>query len=154
MKTLSMIYKISKTELQTLFYSPIAWLIIVIFTFQTSMGFSGVMGDLVKSQELGYGLQSVTKNIFGGWMGLFSTVQQYLYLYIPLLTMGLMSREFSSGEVKLLYSSPVTNTHIVLGKFLAMMVFALVLVGILLVYVIFGMCTVESFDLSLTLSGL
>ena len=80
MKTLSMIYKISKTELQTLFYSPIAWLIIVIFTFQTSMGFSGVMGDLVKSQELGYGLQSVTKNIFAGWMGLFSTVQQYLYL--------------------------------------------------------------------------
>lgn len=154
MNTLSMIYKISKTELQTLFYSPIAWLIIVIFTFQTSMGFSGVMGDLVKSQELGYGLQSVTKNIFAGWMGLFSTVQQYLYLYIPLLTMGLMSREFSSGEVKLLYSSPVTNTHIVLGKFLAMMVFALVLVGILLVYVIFGMCTVESFDLSLTLSGL
>ena len=154
MKTLSMIYKISKTELQTLFYSPIAWLIIVIFTFQTSMGFSGVMGDLVKSQELGYGLQSVTKNIFGGWMGLFSTVQQYLYLYIPLLTMGLMSREFSSGEVKLLYSSPVTNTHIVLGKFLAMMFFALVLVGILLVYVIFGLCTVESFDLSLTLSGL
>ena len=68
--------------------------------------------------------------------------------------MGLMSREFSSGEVKLLYSSPVTNTHIVLGKFLAMMVFALVLVGILLVYVIFGLCTVESFDLSLTLSGL
>ena len=142
MKTLSMIYKISKTELQTLFYSPIAWLIIVIFTFQTSMGFSGVMGDLVKSQELGYGLQSVTKNIFAGWMGLFSTVQQYLYLYIPLLTMGLMSREFSSGEVKLLYSSPVTNTHIVLGKFLAIMVFSLVLVGILLGYFIFGMCTV------------
>ncbi|HJA13996.1 MAG TPA: Gldg family protein [Candidatus Butyricimonas faecavium] len=151
---MSMIYKISKTELQTLFYSPIAWLIIVIFTFQTSMGFSGVMSDLVKSQELGYGLQSVTKNIFGGLRGLFSMVQQYLYLYIPLLTMGLMSREFSSGEIKLLYSSPVTNTHIVLGKFLAMMIFALVLVGILLIYVIFGACTVKSFDLALTFSGL
>ena len=154
MKTLSMIYKISKTELQTLFYSPIAWLIIVIFTFQTSMSFSGVMGDLVKSQEIGYGLQSVTKNIFGGWMGLFSTVLQYLYLYIPLLTMGVMSREFSSGEVKLLYSSPVTNTHIVLGKFLAMMVYGFVLVGILWVYVIFGACTVKAFDLSLEFSGL
>lgn len=68
MKTLNMIYKISKTELQTLFYSPIAWLIIVIFTFQTSMGFSRVMGDLVKSQELGYGLQSVTKIfLVAGW---------------------------------------------------------------------------------------
>ena len=82
MKTLSMIYKISKTELQTLFYSPIAWLIIVIFTFQTSMGFSGVMGDLVKSQELGYGLQSVTKNIFGWLDGTFfhgSTISLFIY---------------------------------------------------------------------------
>ena len=154
MKTLSMIYKISKTELQTLFYSPIAWLIIVIFTFQTSMGFSGVMGDLVKSQELGYGLQSVTKNIFAGWMGLFSTVQQYLYLYIPLLTMGLMSREFSSGSIKLLYSSPVTAGQIIWGKFLSMMVYGLILMGVLLVLVLFACCTVESFDLSAALSGL
>ena len=85
MKTLSMIYKISKTELQTLFYSPIAWLIIVIFTFQTSMSFSGVMGDLVKSQEIGYGLQSVTKNIFGGWMGLFFhciTISLLVYSFV------------------------------------------------------------------------
>ncbi|MFR7878297.1 MAG: hypothetical protein ACLU4J_18955 [Butyricimonas paravirosa] len=35
-----------------------------------------------------------------------------------------------------------------------MMVFAGAELGILLVYVIFGLCTVESFDLSLTLSGL
>ena len=53
MKTLSMIYKISKTELQTLFYSPIAWLIIVIFTFQTSMGFSGVMGRFGEKSRIG-----------------------------------------------------------------------------------------------------
>lgn len=34
------IYKIAKTELQVLFYSPIAWMIIIIFTFQASMQFS------------------------------------------------------------------------------------------------------------------
>ena len=154
MKTLSMIYKISKTELQTLFYSPIAWLIIVIFTFQTSMGFSGVMGDLVKSQELGYGLQSVTKNIFAGWMGLFSTVQQYLYLYIPLLTMGLMSRELSSGSIKLLYSSPVSNLQIILGKYLAVVVYALLLCAILLGPVISTCFSIKAPDVPMMFTGI
>lgn len=28
------IYKIAKTELQVLFYSPIAWMIIIIFAFK------------------------------------------------------------------------------------------------------------------------
>lgn len=35
------IFKIAKTELRDLFYSPIAWLILIIFTFQTGMLFSG-----------------------------------------------------------------------------------------------------------------
>ena len=43
--------------------------------------------------------------------------------------MGLMSREFGSGSIKLLYSSPITNTQIVLGKFLAMMVYGLCMMG-------------------------
>lgn len=34
------IYKMARTELQTLFYSPIAWLILVVFTFQASLVFS------------------------------------------------------------------------------------------------------------------
>lgn len=34
------IYYIAKTELQTLFYSPIAWMIIIIFVFQAGMNFS------------------------------------------------------------------------------------------------------------------
>ena len=104
------IYKIARTELQTLFYSPIAWLILVIFTFQASMAFTNGLAGNVRSQELGYGLYNVTMGVFAGWRGMFIAMQQYLYLYIPLLTMGLMSRELSSGSIKLLYSSPVTNT--------------------------------------------
>ena len=47
-----MIYKIARTELQTLFYSPVAWLIIVIFTFQAAMAFSVVFSNFVRNQEL------------------------------------------------------------------------------------------------------
>ena len=43
------IYKIAKTELQTLFYSPVAWLVIVIFTFQTAMTFTNMFGGLVRN---------------------------------------------------------------------------------------------------------
>ena len=86
------IYKIARTELQTLFYSPVAWLILVIFTFQASMVFTNGLAGNVRSQELGYGLYNVTMGVFAGWRGMFTAMQQYLYLYIPLLTMGLMSR--------------------------------------------------------------
>ena len=47
------IYKIARTELQTLFYSPVAWLILVIFTFQASMVFTNGLAGNVRSQELG-----------------------------------------------------------------------------------------------------
>ena len=151
---MKMIYKIARTELQTLFYSPIAWLIIIIFTFQASMAFSNVFGSYVRSQELGYNISNVTMGTFAGWRGLFTAMQQYLYFYIPLLTMGVMSRELGSGSIKLLYSSPVTNFQIIFGKYLAMMIYALTLVGILFVFVLYGTIFVDSFDFVATLSGL
>ena len=77
---------------------------------------------------------NLTLAIFGGQRGLFVAVLSYLYLYIPLLTMGLMSRELGSGSIKLLYSSPITNAQIILGKYCAMLVYGLILVGVLLVY--------------------
>ena len=148
------IFKIAKTELQTLFYSPIAWLILIIFTFQCSMAFSDLMGGMVRSNSLGYGNYNVTGGLFDGWRGLFVTVQSYLYLYIPLLTMSLMSREFGSGSIKLLYSSPVTNWQIILGKYASMMVYALVLIGVLMIYSIYAAFAVKDLDIPVILSGM
>ena len=151
---MKMIFKIAKTELQTLFYSPVAWLILIIFTFQASILFTNVFDMSVKSQSLEYQLDNVTLFTFGGMFGLFSGIQQYLYLYIPLLTMGLMSRELSSGSIKLLYSSPVTNKHIVLGKYLAMMLYGLLLMAILSIFVIYSAFAIKSFDFICVLAGL
>ena len=92
--------------------------------------FCGLFSDLVVEQAIGNRLWDVTEKVFSSYRGLLSQVQQYLYLYIPLLTMGLMSREFSSGSIKLLYSSPITSTQIVLGKFLSMMFYGLIMLAI------------------------
>ena len=75
---MKMIFKIAKTELQTLFYSPVAWLILIIFTFQASILFTNVFDMSVKSQSLEYQLDNVTLFTFGGMFGLFSGIQQYL----------------------------------------------------------------------------
>src|SRR5690606_28313783 len=79
---------------------------------------------------------------------------QKLYLYIPLLTMGLISRETSSGTIKLLYSSPIKVREIVFGKYLAMIVYSLVLVTIVTIFVISGIAQIESPDTGMLMTAL
>lgn len=148
------IYKIARTELRTLFYSPVAWFILIIFTFQVSMDFSDSLDYLVRMKMMGYQNWGLTTQIFSSTGGLFPVVQNYLYLYLPLLTMGLMSRELGSGSISLLYSSPVTNRQIILGKFLSMMLYGLLLVLILVVFIVFVAFSINDVDFPLILSGL
>lgn len=151
------IWKIAKTELQMLFYSPVAWLVILIFVFQTGWTFSERIFEFAREQAtgqvMGYGwtLSYLGSNIFGR---LFVYILQYLYLYIPLLTMGLMSRDLAGGTIKLLQSSPLSNKEIVLGKYLSMVIFALVLVGIIFIYVLIGMILIENLDVVWLLTAL
>ena len=147
------IFKIALTELCTLFYSPIAWLVLIIFTVQACMTYFRLV-DIMLMQQFNKPLwYSIAKEMYTGNMGLFPNMLVHLYLYIPLLTMGLMSREYSSGSIKLLYSSPVSSIQIIFGKFLSMMIYSLILVGILFLFVGFTAWNVPSFDMSLALSG-
>ena len=147
--------RIALTELQVMFYSPIAWFILIIFLVQVVMAFNGNYGGKVTSVELGYNLSNLTNEIYySPFGGLFKRVLSYLYLYIPLLTMGIMSRELSSGSIKLLYSSPVTNFQIIFGKYIAVMVYALLMVFVVGIFVIYGAFTIENFDIAPCLVGL
>ncbi|MDR2129759.1 MAG: Gldg family protein [Odoribacteraceae bacterium] len=154
MKKLNTIYKLSRVELQTLFYSPVAWLILIVFTVQAAIAFTGVFGEYVRTQSMGYRPWNVTVGTFAGFRGLFTLVQGYLYMYIPLLTMGLMSREYSSGSIKLLYSSPLTNAQVILGKYLSMMLYGLVMLLILALFGLFGILAIDRVDIPVILSGL
>lgn len=148
------ILKITKNELSTLFYSPIAWLILIIFTFQSGMSYAHAWSEALRSLALGYNLYGMTERLLLGWQGAISGMQGDLYLYIPLLTMGLMSQEYNRGSIKLLYSSPVTNKQIILGKYLSMIIYALILVAILSIYYLFTACTIKNIDHPFVLSAL
>ncbi len=73
---------------------------------------------------------------------------QHLFLFVPLLTMNIVSREFNTGTVKLLYSSPVKLRQVVIGKFLALAIYNLfLLVAILGIFIVAACFDIESADL-------
>lgn len=148
------IYRISNIELNSMFYSPIAWLVLVIFAFQVGLTYAVELDSYLHTQAMGYDIYGATGGLFSMGKGVFPAVTKYLYLYIPLITMGLMSKEYSTGSIKLLYSSPIKNSSIIMGKFLSMMVYGLALVAVILVYYIFSLIIIDQVDWAPVLSGL
>lgn len=148
------IYRIAKTELNTMFYSPVAWVVLVIFSIQSSWKFFGTIERFEKSQKIGQGMDNLSQVIFSGFSGLYTEMQNYLYLYVPLLTMGLVSREINSGSIKLLLSSPIRIKDIVLGKYLAITAYCLLFIVILGLQVGIAYFSIENLDLKFAISGL
>lgn len=153
---MKVIYKIAKRELQMLFYSPIAWLLLLCFAIQTGIIFFNLFGTLVvNANEYGH-VWRASRTLFA-WgdqgAGLWVQIQSFLYFYIPLLTMGMVSKDLSSGSIKLLYSSPISSLQIILGKYLCLVFYALILMAILSIYLIIAWCTVENFEEAWILTG-
>lgn len=138
------IIQIARLELSLLFYSPIAWLMLLILFVQLSMGFVPKLPELLRAQ----GLNMLTSRLFVDiqYSGIFSTILDKLYLYIPLITMGIISRETSSGSIKLLYSSPVKLSAVIYGKFMAMLVYNLMIIGVMCLFVLIGALYIPYFD--------
>ncbi|SHH91608.1 ABC-2 type transport system permease protein [Flavobacterium sp. CF108] len=148
------IYRLAKTELNTMFYSPVAWVVLVIFSIQSSWKFFDSIERFEKAQKLGMTLENLSQTVFSGFSGLYTEMQNYLYLYVPLLTMGLISREINSGSIKLLLSSPIKIKDIVLGKFLAIASYCLLFMGILGILALYAYFSIDNLDIKFVLSGL
>ena len=134
---MNIILKIARAEIRSLFYSPIAWIVGIVFLLIAGLKYTLLMHFYASLQEH-------MKDVSSSWTGienslsstltapLFETVCDYMYLFIPLLTMGVINKEVNAGTIKLLYSSPVKPKDIVLGKFFGLLGFA----GILMVFVL------------------
>lgn len=147
--------RIAKIELNTMFYSPVAWLLLLVFAVQVGYSFVEVLGGILDSADLGRTSWSVSQQVFGKSMSsILPGIQRYIYLYIPLVTMGLMSREYASGSIKLLYSSPIKNSSIILGKFLSMVVYGGVLIGIIAMFSVFTHIFTPHFDYKIVVVAL
>jgi ABC-2 type transport system permease protein len=158
---MKMIIKIAKTELRNLFYSPVAWFLTIAFMVQCAIFYTNMLAGLARWQDLllknnprfkGFEA-SITQGLFLNPDGIFSNALQNLFLFVPLLTMGLIGREISNGTIKLLYSSPVKTRHIVLGKYLAIMIYNLLLVLVLGIFMVSALFNVQAPDYGMLLSA-
>lgn len=154
---MKLLFKIARTELRNLFYSPIAWFLTIAFFLQCAITYTKLLHNFAVTQEAGgiglMYLTDITSKLFTSNYGLFATITQTLYLYIPLLTMGLISREINSGTISLLYSSPIKIREIVFGKYLAMLIYNLVLVLVIGVFLVAGMLDIRSADWGMLVSA-
>lgn len=147
--------RVAKIELSSMFYSPIAWLVLVIFALLIGYDYANVFDGQLRAQGFGNKLWNVSSAVYNSWMsGILKPILRNLYLYIPLITMGLMSREYQSGSIKLLYSSPLKNSSIILGKYIAMICYGAALMSIIGLNVFFSWLTVENFQLPMLLVGM
>ena len=158
-----MIIQVAKSELRNLFYSPVAWFLLVAFFVQCAWFYTDPLGIIANWQDISnknnpefteWPNSSLTRNLFLGDEGFFSNVLQNLYLFIPLLTMGLIGREVQDGTIKLLYSSPVKIRQIVTGKFLAIIIFNVLLSVIIGLFFIAATWHIRSVDYGMLVSAL
>ncbi|QEC41267.1 ABC transporter permease subunit [Pseudobacter ginsenosidimutans] len=160
---MKMIFKIAKTELRNLFYSPVAWFLCIAFLVQCAFFFINAMEPIAKFQDLMEKYSggqfknfqgSITRGVFLNDMGIFVNSLQNLYLFVPLLTMGIISREITNGTIRLLYSSPVRSRDIVLGKYLAVIAFNAILVLVIALFVCIGIAGIKNAEFAMLWSAI
>jgi len=126
-----MIFTIAARELKSLFLSPLAWAILAVVQLILAYIFLVSVDQFLEVQPRLVGMADapgVTDIIAAP---LFGTAAVVLLLVAPLLTMRLVSEEHRNRTLSLLLSAPVSMTEIILGKYLGILLFLLVMLGML-----------------------
>jgi len=109
---------IARRELTSYFYSPIAYVAMAVFLIACSFTF----WDDFQPGEI------------AGMRNLFNWMVWLLVSIVPLLSMGLLAQEWSTGTIEALMTAPVSESDVVLGKFLGSFAFFLVMLAPTLLY--------------------
>jgi len=116
------IWAIAKRELKSYFVSPIAYIVIIVFLLFSAFIFNFII--LIR-----YPLAEIRSLVYN---------MAFIFLFIsPMLTMRLISEEKKLGTIELLYTSPITLTNIVVGKYLSSILLFFVMFLLILQYPIF-----------------
>jgi ABC-2 type transport system permease protein len=119
------------------FTSPIAWVILTIFTLITGYFFYSIFAyyTLASMQSMMNPMMAREMNVTDNVLRpLFSNISVILLLLMPLLTMRLFAEERRSGTIELLLTYPVRDGAVLLGKYLAALAMYGVMLLVTLVY--------------------
>ncbi|GJQ60549.1 MAG: hypothetical protein D8M57_19215 [Candidatus Scalindua sp. AMX11] len=115
------VHSIFLREIRSYFVSPIAYIVISVFLIASGFFFAG---NLQFWQE-------------ASLKGSLDSIQFFLLLLTPVITMRLISEETKSGTMETLMTSPVTDFDVVFGKFLAALGLYMVMILPTWIFVLF-----------------
>ncbi len=108
-------------ELRAYFFSPLAYVVLTMIMVINGVVFTLIVAFLNDPRA---GAAAAPLQLFFGQTLFFWLV---LLFVTPILTMRLLSEERRSGTIEVLMTAPVTETQIVVGKYLAALTFYVVL---------------------------
>jgi ABC-2 type transport system permease protein len=127
-----MIFTIARREITTMFLSPLAWVILGVLQVVLGYMFLAQLDNYAILQPQLLRLENtpgVTDIVVAP---LFQLAAIILLMIMPLITMRSFAEEKRNKTLSLLISSPLSMTEIVLGKFLGLFLFVLILVSLLM----------------------
>lgn len=127
-----MMLTIAKREVSTLFLSPLAWIILAVVQVLLGYMFLAQLDNFFLLQPQLLQLENVPGVTDIVIAPLFSLAAIILLMIMPLITMRSIAEEKRNKTLTLLISSPISMTEIVLGKFLGLFFFVLILVSLLM----------------------
>ncbi len=127
-----MIWVIARRELGAMFLSPLAWIILAVV--QTILGYmflTNLDSFFLLQPQLAHlaNTPGVTDIVVTPLMQVAAII---LLMVMPLMTARTIAEEKRNRTLSLLLSSPLTMTEIVLGKYLGLVLFVLILVSMLM----------------------
>ncbi len=118
-------------ELRALFLSPLAWAVLAVIQLILAYLFLAQLEEYFVLQPRLQALDNapgVTEIVVAP---LYGSAAFILMMVVPLITMRVVSDERRNRTLPLLFSAPVSMTEIVVGKYLGVLGFLLVMVGML-----------------------
>ena len=134
------ILAIVERELRAYFSSPVAYVVLTIFVFLSGLFFQTILNQVLQfammqsmqGAQMGRGASPIDMpGIIS--QNFLQTMSVILLFMLPMLTMGLFSEEKKRGTIELLLTAPITDMQVVLGKFLAAVLFYVLLFATTLV---------------------
>jgi ABC-2 type transport system permease protein len=115
-------YSIAKREVFSYFVSPVAYVVSLVWLLCCGQQFLVFTGMYAGTPSLGASGSPLTM-FFGGSV----LIYILLLVFAPILTMRLLAEERHTGTLEPLMTAPVTSLDVVMGKYLAALVFWVVL---------------------------
>jgi len=121
------IIHIANHELRRLFKSPLAWVILAIVQLLLAVFFLILLNQFMNPSSWFAG-RGLTEIVVAGLLQIAGIV---ILMVTPFITMRLFSEERATGTINLLFSSPVSITELVLGKYLGTLCFLLIMLALI-----------------------